>query len=159
MCLEISVKSLRKNLDFILSFKTKHRISYENRDVHSEIYRVFIVVYTEASWTAKKRSETLLKVIEQHLVMQDIIDSLLVKVCREENVSPEKVFFAFFCCFVIIIDSSRKNLCNRSFCISSKKSIKISGVGLKRSGISSGDNIEFQVCNTTLIYQEVLRVK
>ena len=49
MCLEISVKSLRKNLDFILSFKTKHRISYENRDVHSEIYRVFIVVYTEAS--------------------------------------------------------------------------------------------------------------
>ena len=55
MCLEISVKSLRKNLDFILSFKTKHRISYKNRDVHSEIYRVFIVVYTEASWTAKKK--------------------------------------------------------------------------------------------------------
>ena len=108
---------------------------------------------------SKKRSETLLKVIEQHLVMRDIIDSLLVKVCTEENVSPEKVFFAFFCCFVIIIDSSRKNLCNRSFCISSKKSIKISGVGLKRSRISSGDNIEFQVCNTTLIYQEVLRVK
>ena len=45
---------------------------------------------------SKKRSETLLKVIEQHLVMRDIIDSLLVKVCREENVSPEKVFFAFF---------------------------------------------------------------
>ena len=158
MCLEISVKSLRKNLDFILSFKTKHRISYKNRDVHSEIYSLYSSLY-RSIMNSKKRSETLLKVIEQHLVMRDIIDSLLVKVCREENVSPEKVFFAFFCCFVIIIESSRKNLCNRSFCISSKKSIKISGVGLKRSGISSGDNIEFQVCNTTLIYQEVLRVK
>ena len=158
MCLEISVKSLRKNLDFILSFKTKHRISYKNRDVHSEIYSLYSSLY-RSIMNSKKRSETLLIVIEQHLVMRDIIDSLLVKVCREENVSPEKVFFAFFCCFVIIIESSRKNLCNRSFCISSKKSIKISGVGLKRSGISSGDNIEFQVCNTTLIYQEVLRVK
>ena len=131
MCLEISVKSLRKNLNFILSFKTKHRISHKNRDVYSEIYSLYSSLYRSIT-DSKKRSETLLKVIEQHLVMRDIIDSLLVKVCREENVSPER-YFLLFCCFVIIIDSSRKNLCNRSFCMSSKKSIKISGVGLKRS--------------------------
>ena len=48
----------------------------------------------------KKRGEILLKVIkhiyEQHLDKRNIIDSLLVDVGREENVSPEKFFFCFF---------------------------------------------------------------
>ena len=64
----------------------------------------------------KKRGEILLKVIkhiyEQHLDKRDIIDSLLVDVGREENVSPEKFFFLLFCCFIIIMDSSRENLDN-----------------------------------------------
>ena len=46
-----------------------------------------------------KRKEVLLKVIEriyeQHADMRDIIDSFLVDVCREENVSSEKVFSLF----------------------------------------------------------------
>ena len=47
-----------------------------------------------------KRSEILSKIIERtydkHPDMQSIIGSMLVNVCKEENVSAEKVFFAFF---------------------------------------------------------------
>ena len=47
-----------------------------------------------------KRSEILSKVIERtygkHPDMQNIIGSMLVNVCKEENVSAEKVFFGFF---------------------------------------------------------------
>lgn len=47
-----------------------------------------------------KRSEIILKVIErihEHLLnMQITIDSTLVDVCREENVSPEMVFYGFY---------------------------------------------------------------
>ena len=49
------------------------------------------------------RSETLSKIAEriyeQHLHLQHIIDSLLVDVCKEENVSSEMLFFGFFAGF------------------------------------------------------------
>ena len=47
-----------------------------------------------------KRSQILSKVIERtydkHPDMQSIIGSMLVNVCKEENVSAEKVFLGFF---------------------------------------------------------------
>ena len=47
-----------------------------------------------------KRSEILSKVIERTYGkrpdMQSIIGSMFVNVCKEENVSAEKVFFGFF---------------------------------------------------------------
>ena len=47
-----------------------------------------------------KRSEIPLKFIEriydQHANMQSTIDSMLVDVSEEEDVSAEKVFFSFF---------------------------------------------------------------
>ena len=47
-----------------------------------------------------KRSQILSKAIERtydkHPDMQSIIGSMLVDVCKEENVSAEKVFFDFF---------------------------------------------------------------
>ena len=47
-----------------------------------------------------RRSEILLKVIEyiyeQDPNMRDIINSSLVDVCREENISSDKVFFYGF---------------------------------------------------------------
>ena len=50
-----------------------------------------------------KRSEILLKVIkpiyEQHLDMRDIIDSLLVYVCREENSLQKRYFLLSFAGF------------------------------------------------------------
>ena len=49
-----------------------------------------------------KHSEIFSKVIEgiyeQHPSIKSTIDSVLVNVCREENVSLEKVFFVF--CFL-----------------------------------------------------------
>ena len=68
--------------------------------------------------------------------MQGFINFLMVDVCREEDVSPEKVFL-LFCSLFIIMNCSRKNLGIEFFCVSRKQHIEISGVGLKRSGILS----------------------
>ena len=57
-----------------------------------------------------KRSQILLKVTEciykQYLDKQERINSLMVDVCREENVSPEKVYLLLF----VITHCFRKNL-------------------------------------------------
>lgn len=58
-----------------------------------------------------KQSQILLIVIEriyeQHSKIQCNIDSTLVDVCREDNISPENVFFAFL--LFIIMNCSKES--------------------------------------------------
>ena len=64
----------------------------------------------------KKKLDVLLKVIQRiydkNTEMQEVIDAMMLEVCTEEGVSPEKIFFyfAFFCCCLFDNSYSRKNL-------------------------------------------------
>ena len=81
----------------ILSFSISHK-----QRLHTSLY---------CSINNAKRSKILLKVIdEQHLDMRDIIDSLLVDVYKEENVSPEKDFLLVFIKIDFFFKSRRHNL-------------------------------------------------
>lgn len=61
--------------------------------------------------------------------MRSTIESMFVNVCKEENVSPEKVFFAF--CFLLQYTVT-KNQGNITSYVSRKENLEISGVCLKR---------------------------
>lgn len=54
---------------------------------------------------SKNEIEILLKVIEslyqQHPDNQRSIGFVMADICREENVFPEKVYFAFICCCLL----------------------------------------------------------
>ena len=84
----------------ILSFSISHK-----QRLHTSLY---------CSINNAKRSKILLKVIEriyeQHLDMRDIIDSLLVDVYKEENVSPEKDFLLVFIKIDFFLKSRRYDL-------------------------------------------------
>ena len=58
----------------------------------------------------------------------------MIDVCREENVSSEKVCFASF-----LLLFYKKNW-ERDFCVSREEHIEISGVDLKRSRIFYDDH-------------------
>ena len=64
----------------------------------------------------KKRIEILLKVIERVYTkdpeMQKLMDVSVIDICKEENVSPEQLFFAFLCCWLNVMGYlKRKMLC------------------------------------------------
>ena len=117
----------------------------------------------------KKRIEILLKVTERiyikHPKIQESIDSVIVGVCAEEDVSPDQVFFLlFFVVISIIMGHSRKNPNKRVEDIHflwEKTTYGNSRGYIKRGQIFTGDQqkkscrclffvLEFQGCNTAL---------
>ena len=78
----------------------------------------------------KRRTEMLLKVIkrfhQQHPDMCKIIDSSMVHVCREENISPDQPFFIllFFAAVFIIMGYSIKLLCAKETIYENSGSLK-----------------------------------
>ena len=63
----------------------------------------------------KKRTKVLFKlkkkVHDQNPGLKELIEALMVKVCAEEGVSPDRYFlFCFFCCYLYYNAYSRKNL-------------------------------------------------
>ena len=122
-------KAFRKFYFFIWNCKLHHFRSYRII-LHKQSLHISLCCNIMSN---AKRSEILLKVIkpiyEQHLDMRDIIDSLLVYVCREEN-SLQKRYFCFLL-LVFIIMTVIKNWDNRIFFVSRKQCIEISEVVLK----------------------------
>ena len=62
---------------------------------------------------SKNEIEILLKVIEslyqQHPDNQRSIGFVMADICQEENVFPEKVYFAFICCCLYHNELFKKN--------------------------------------------------
>ena len=64
--------------------------------------------------------------------MQKSINSVMINVYREENISPDNVFFAFLCCL-------HHNMLFHQSCVPRKQRMEILGVSLKRNGVYSSD--------------------